>query len=107
MSTASIASATLSLLLLTACANPPVVQKRQPNDDTLSCQQLKDAYADAQDFEAKARKERGATGTNVAAAIFFWPAMLGTYKNTEDAIQAARDRQAHLEKIAESKQCTL
>jgi len=90
-----------------ACASPAVVQKRQANDDNLSCAQLKDAYSEALDFEAKARKERGVTGTNVAAAIFFWPAMIGTYKNTEEAIEAAKDRQKHLEKIAESKQCTL
>ena len=41
------------------------------------------------------------------AAILFWPAMLGTYKNTEDAIEAAKDRQRHLEKIAASKKCRI
>jgi hypothetical protein len=71
----------------------------------MSCSQLKAAYAEAQDFEAKARKERGVTGTNVAAAIFFWPAMLGTYKNTEEAIEAAKDRQKHLEKLGAEKGC--
>jgi hypothetical protein len=28
-----------------------------------------------------------------------------TYKNTEDAIEAARDRQKHLERLADSKKC--
>ena len=46
-------------------------------------------------------------GANIAAAIFFWPAMLGTYQNTEDAIEAAKDRQRHLEKIAASKKCRI
>jgi hypothetical protein len=31
--------------------------------------------------------------------------LLGTYKNTEDAIEAARDRQKHLERLADSKKC--
>jgi hypothetical protein len=71
----------------------------------MTCEQLRSAYAEAQDFEAKARKERGVTGTNVAAAIFFWPAMIGTYKNTEEAIEAAQGRQKHLEKVGAEKNC--
>jgi hypothetical protein len=90
---------------LGGCATPHVVESKQTNDRTLSCEGLKTAYVEAKDFEAKARKERGVTGTNVAAAIFFWPAMLGTYKNTEDAIEASKERQKHLEAIAAEKKC--
>ena len=107
MSKAKLSLSLVALALLTACASPTVVQKRQANDEDLTCKQLKDAYEEAQDYEAKARKERGVTGTNVAAALLFWPAMIGTYKNTEEAIEAAKDRQKHLEKLAESKQCKL
>jgi hypothetical protein len=91
--------------LFAGCATPTVVQSKQSQDSSMSCAQLQAAYADAQEFEAKARKERGVTGTNVAAAIFFWPAMIGTYKNTEEAIEAAKDRQKHLEKIGAEKSC--
>lgn len=92
-------------LLITGCASPTVVQSKQTNDSGMSCDQLKAAYSEALDFESKARKERGVTGTNVAAAIFFWPAMIGTYKNTEEAVEAAKDRQKHLEKIGQEKNC--
>lgn len=95
-----------SLALLGACASPTVVDAKQSNDRMMSCDALKTAYAEAKDFESKARKERGVTGTNVAAAIFFWPAMIGTYKNTEEAIDAAKERQKHLESIAAEKKCT-
>lgn len=71
----------------------------------MSCDQLKAAYQEALDFETKARKERGLTGTNIAAAVFFWPAMIGTYKNSEEAIDAAKDRQKHLERIGAEKNC--
>lgn len=91
--------------MLSACATPEVVMVRQSGDREMTCAQIKDAYDEALDFERRARKERGATGTNVAAAIFFWPALLGTYKNTEDAIEAAKERQKHLEKLAEGKKC--
>jgi hypothetical protein len=97
----------LACFVLAGCATPEVVQTRQARDYEMNCAQLKEAYADAAEFERKARKERGLTGTNVAAAIFFWPAMLGTYKNTEDAIEAAKDRQRHLEKIATTKKCRI
>ena len=96
---------TITIAFLGACASPTVVETKQSNDRTMTCDSLKTAYAEAKDFESKARKERGVTGTNVAAAIFFWPAMIGTYKNTEDAIEAAKERQKHLETVAAEKKC--
>lgn len=89
------------------CASPTVVQSKKVGDSDMTCPQLKVAYAEAVDFEEKARKERGLTGTNVAAAIFFWPAMIGTYKNVEEATDAAKARQKHLEAIAAEKNCKL
>ena len=97
---------TVSIMLL-GCASPEVVQVKQIGDRNLTCEQIKTAYQDAGEFEEKARKERKITGTNVAAAVLFWPALIGTYRNTDDAIEAARDRQKNLTKIAEEKNCKL
>ena len=96
-----------TVITLSGCATPTVVQTKQSNDSSMNCAQMKSAYAEALDFETKARKERGMTGTNIAAAVFFWPAMIGTYKNTEEAIDAAKDRQKYLEKLAADKRCAL
>ena len=96
---------TVTAAFLGGCASPTVVKSKQSNVRMMSCAALKTASGEAKDFESKARKERGVTGTNVVAAIFFWPAMLGTYKNTEDAIEAAKERQKHLEIIAAEKKC--
>ena len=101
----TVLAVTLTVAVLGGCATPAVVESKQANDRMMSCDALKTSYAEAKDFESKARKERGVTGTNVAAAILFWPAMIGTYKNTEDAIEAAKDRQKHLETIAVEKKC--
>lgn len=95
------------LTLLAGCASPQVVSVRKPGDDSLNCAQLKTEYADALDFEAKARKERTVTGTNVAAALLFWPGLVGTYANTEEAINAAKKRQELLREIAANKKCKL
>lgn len=98
--------ATVIVVLVAGCASPTVVQTRKASDTDLSCEQLKEQTTEAEEFEAKARKERGVTGTNVAAAILFWPALLGTYKNTEDAIDAAKERQRNLYAIAKGKSCS-
>ena len=98
-------AALLTVMSICGCASPTVVQSRRVTDGDLTCDQLKVQIAEAEDFEAKARKERGVTGTNVAAAILFWPALLGTYKNTEDAIEAAKERQKSLYAVAKGKSC--
>lgn len=92
---------------LGACATPEVTQVRKSGDSDLACAQLKAEFVRAQELEAAARKERTVTGTNVAAAIFFWPALIGTYSNTESAINAAVDRQRAVEKLATEKACKL
>jgi hypothetical protein len=90
---------------LSACATPEVVQVDQVGDENLDCQQLKAAIDDANRFEREARHDRGVTGTNVAAAVFFWPALIGTYMNTDDALNAARSRQARLTAIYRDRKC--
>jgi hypothetical protein len=97
----------LAAQLLIGCATPTVVAARKAGDSTLTCDQLKAEFAEAIDFEEKARKERGMTGNNVAAAIFFPLAMVGTFANIEEATAAAKLRQANIEKIAEQKKCNL
>lgn len=95
----------LSLSGLVACASPEVVEVNKIGDDQLTCSQLKDQIAEADNFERKARAERGVTGTNVAAAVLFFPALLVTYANTDEAIDAARDRKQKLVRLAEKKNC--
>jgi hypothetical protein len=91
--------------VLVGCASPAIVTVKQIGDSSLSCEQLKKAYDEAVEFEENARKERKVTGTNIAAAVFFWPALIATYSNTEDAIGAAKDRQRNLTKISGEKNC--
>tara|TARA_B100001057_G_scaffold65390_1_gene59127 strand:- start:6963 stop:7499 length:537 start_codon:yes stop_codon:yes gene_type:complete len=93
-------------VFLVGCASPTVVQESQLGDDELSCSQLVDATEEAKDFERAARGERKATGTNVAAAVFFWPGLIVTYANSEDAISAATERQRNLKKLYDKKGCS-
>lgn len=94
-----------TLLLLQACATPHVVDTKKTTDLSLNCSQLQAEIDEAKEFEKKARAERKVTGKNVAAAVLFWPALLGTYSNTEEAINAAKERQSHLLTIYQQKGC--
>ncbi len=95
----------LSFIILAGCATPHVVNVRQAGDKKLSCEELEEQIEDANRFERKARGEKGVTGTNVAAAVFFWPGLLATYSNAEDAIDAAQERRHYLMRIHEKKGC--
>ena len=88
---------------LSGCATPHVVDEKKMSDKDLSCGSLVQEISEAKRFEREAREEKGVTGTNVVAAVFFWPAIVGTYSNANDAIEAAKDRQHHLEALHKEK----
>ena len=92
-----------TIFVLSSCASPEVVKTVQISDKDLSCSQLIAATEEAKKFEEDGREGRTVTGTNVAAALFWWPGLIATYINTDDAIDAAKDRQEHLAKIYDEK----
>lgn len=95
----------LAAVLSGACATPHVVEERKLTDADLSCNGLADAIAEAERFKEKARDEKGFTGTNVVAGLLFWPAIIGTYANANEAIEAANDRKQHLQRLRDKKGC--
>ena len=95
-----------ALLLLAGCSRPTVVDVLMPGDEELNCGQLKNAYAEAERFKEEAKGEKGITGGNTARALLFWPAIVGTYMNSNEAIQAADSRKVHLINIMRDKDCS-
>lgn len=93
------------ITLLGACANPEVVSKRQTGDTALTCDEIKKEIAETENFEEEARREKGVTGTNVAAGLLFWPALLVTYNNVGEAVDAAKDRREYLFELGNEKGC--
>ena len=77
-----------------------------PGDEELNCGQLKNAYAEAERFKKEAQGEKGVTGGNAARALLFWPAIVGTYMNSNEAVQAADSRKVHLMYIMRDKDCS-
>ena len=61
---------------------------------------------DADAFKRKAEGNKGANKDNVVAGVFFFPALVSTYLDANDAIKAAEDRKLHLMSIYNDKRCT-
>ncbi len=95
----------ISIVLL-GCASPTVVQSVKPGDAGLTCAQLQNEYSDADRFKKQAGEEKGVTGGNVAR-LLFWPAIIGTYMNANEAISAADNRMTYLAGIMTQKNCSV
>ncbi len=101
----AVVTALASMNLLQGCASPHVVQAVQIEDAQYSCNRLTFEISEADRFRAEAQAEKGVTGTNVAAVLFFWPAMIGTYANANEAIAAADTRKVSLLSYYNQKKC--
>ena len=91
--------------LTAACAHPPVVSVVKPADRELTCAQIINEIDDLQHGIIAAKKEKGWTGGNIARGLLFWPAILGTHNNVNEAVNAANARIVHLEHIKTEKEC--
>lgn len=90
---------------LVGCASPTVTQSVKAGDTGLSCAQLQNDFQDAEALKVEAEKAKGFTGGNVVRALFFWPAILGSYSNANEAIAAADSRKVNLANIMNQKKC--
>ena len=100
-----IALSLLTAFLMSGCATPTVINERIAGDERMTCSELVAAIDEAREYEEDAREDRGLNTTNIAAAVFFLPGLVGTYLNTEEAIEAAEDRQEYLTELYEDKSC--
>ena len=100
-------SATVLAVTLVGCATPTVTQVVKPGDTGLSCAQLQNEYSDVQRLKKEADAEKSVTGGNVARAIFFWPAIIGTAMNANEAIAAADNRAVHLSNLMVQAKCDI
>jgi hypothetical protein len=100
-------TALAAALFLSACASPTVVQSVKAGDNGLTCPQLQNEYQDVERLRAEADKEKGLTGGNVVRALLFWPAILGSFSNANEAIAAADSRKVNLANVMNQKGCQI
>jgi hypothetical protein len=92
---------------LAGCATPTVTQVVKPGDTGLSCSQIQNEYSDVQRLKKEADAEKTVTGGNVVRALFFWPAIIGTAMNANEAIAAADNRTVHLTNLMMQQKCEI
>jgi hypothetical protein len=98
-------SISVYMFFMSACARSVAVERRKIGDADLSCSQLLSEIQEADKFRKAAEDNKGLTGTNAAAVVFFWPALFMTYSDANEAIRAADERKANLTKLYSDKQC--
>ncbi|MEO9697749.1 MAG: hypothetical protein ABJH43_01020 [Tateyamaria sp.] len=95
----------LAFLLASGCVSPEVVTTRSVDDGNLSCEDIQAQLVQLEEIKVEAEKGRTASGENIAAAILFWPAVIGNATNAKQAIEAANARNDVLVALAEKKRC--
>ncbi|MEL6463940.1 MAG: hypothetical protein AAFQ58_03135 [Pseudomonadota bacterium] len=93
------------ILSVSACVSPEVVQTRSVEDSSLTCDEIKMQLSQLDQIREEAAKGQRASGENVAAAILFWPAVIGNYQNAKQALEAVERRNTVLVDLAEKKRC--
>jgi len=91
--------------LLSACSCPDVVETKKIGDENMSCQQLLTEIREIENARQTLGAEKGVTGQNVAAVLFFWPALIATHSNVNDAVRALDQRKSYLVEIYNKKSC--
>jgi hypothetical protein len=99
--------AVVAVFTLAGCASPTVTQVVKPGDAGLSCAQMQNEFSDVQRLKKEADAEKSVTGGNVVRAIFFWPAIIGTAMNANEAIAAADNRTVHLSNLMVQQKCEI
>jgi hypothetical protein len=99
------ASCLAGLLALAACATSEKVQAKQIGDSQLSCEQLVAETRRLDQAKQEIDAKRGATGTNVAAALFWLPGLAYTYYDAGQAEQLILERKAWLAQLHDDKSC--
>jgi hypothetical protein len=92
-------------LLLSGCAYSVAVERVQVRDHTLRCDQIRAELQEADRFRQAAEANKGVKAANTAAVLLFWPALITTYADANEAIRAADERKAHLIKLYDEKHC--
>lgn len=87
----------LTLLLASGCVSPEVVTTRSVEDSSLSCEEIQAQLVQLEEIKVEAEKGRTASGENIAAAILFWPAVIGNATNANFIVQQSGRKSLYLQ----------
>lgn|GEM_PF-1641141 len=93
------------LLTLSACATSEKIQAKQIGDTEMTCEQIVAENQKLDEAKREIDSKRGATGTNVAAAVFWLPGLAYTYYDAGQADQLIMERKAWMAQLYNEKGC--
>lgn len=91
---------------LSACVSTKTITKNQVADTQLLCSSVATRIGEVRGARDYARSNKGISGSNVAAALFFWPALLVNNSNTTKMIESMNEREAVLSGLYDGKNCS-
>lgn len=100
------ASCLSGLLTLSACSTSEKIQAKQIGDTDMTCEQILAENQRLDEAKREIDSKRGATGTNVAAAIFWLPGLAYTYYDAGQADELIMERKAWMAQLYNEKGCS-
>ena len=91
---------------MTACVSTQTVPETQANDSTLTCDSIATRLGEVRSARNYAKANRGVSGANVAAALFFWPALISNNTKTTSMIKSMDSRESVLVGYYDSNNCS-
>jgi len=95
----------LILLFVSSCATPHVTKIVMNGDEDLNCKQLNNEITKLEQFVDEAKKEKGVNWANAGRLFVFPIGIWATYENSNQAINAANQREVYLTGIKQRKGC--
>jgi len=92
-------------MVVSGCVSTQTVSEKQVNDADLTCDSIATRIGEVRAARSYAKANKGVSGANVAAALFFWPALLVNNSNTTSMIKSMDARETVLVGYYEQKQC--
>lgn len=99
------AACLLGSLVLTACSTSEKVQARQIGDTAMSCDEIVAENERLDEALAEIDSNRGVTGTNLAAALFWLPGLAYTYFDADAAEKLVLERRSWMAELYDEKGC--
>ena len=91
---------------LMACVSTKTVSSEQVDDTQLGCASLATRIGEVRGGRDYAKANRGLSGSNVMAALFFLPALVVNNNNTADMIKSMDEREGVLTGLYEKNECS-
>ncbi len=93
----------VAIFSLAACSTSPKTQVVQMGDQNMSQQQIVAELAKLDQAEKQVNGNKGMTGTNVAAFLFWLPGLAYTYYDAGEAQKLIEQRRSHLTSLYNQK----